>query len=485
MAELFDLEVSEIRQGVALGEISALDVTQAYLERIKAHPELNAYVRTCDEKALARAREVDLRRKELGSKPLLGVPVALKDNILTKGTETNCASRILEGFIPPYDATVTRKLEEAGAIIIGKTNLDEFTMGSSSETSYQGPVRNPWDRERVPGGSSGGSAAAVAARLVPGALGSDTGGSIRQPASFCGIPGIKPTYGRVSRYGIVAYASSLDQVGTFGRGVRDTALLLGAISGHDPRDSTTVDQPVPDFSANLGSSIRGVRIGIPKEYFIQGLQGEVLMSVQKVLHRLSDLGAELVDISLPHTEYAVAAYYIIAPAEASSNLSRYDGVRYVRRAEKPADLQDLYVRSRSEGFGKEVQRRILIGTYVLSSGYYDAYYLRAQKVRRLIANDFKNVFVSYCDLVLCPTAPSTAFKLGEKLSDPLSMYLSDVFTVPASLAGLPAMSVPCGQDSGGLPVGFQLIGRPWDEETVFRVAYAYEQSSDWQRRAAI
>jgi aspartyl-tRNA(Asn)/glutamyl-tRNA(Gln) amidotransferase subunit A len=428
------------------------------------------------------AKQADAALAAGERRSLLGIPGAIKEMILTKGLETTACSKILNGFVPPYSATVVQKLESAGSLVLGKTNQDEFAMGSSNETSANGPVKNPWDHSRVPGGSSGGSAAAVAACLAPYALGTDTGGSIRQPASFCNIVGIKPTYGRVSRYGVIAYASSLDQVGPMARSVRDCAEITQVLCGHDPHDSTSVPRNLPNFVEGLGKSIKGLRLGVPREYFIKGLDATVESSVRSAIAKLVEQGAEVVDISLPHTELAVAVYYILAPAEASSNLARYDGVRFGYRAEKPTGLEDLYARSRSEGFGTEVKRRIMIGTYVLSSGYYDAFYLRAQKVRTLIAQDFQNAFRDSCDVIVCPTAPTTAFKIAEKVTDPLAMYLNDVFTIPVNLAGLPGMSLPCGFDAQGLPIGLQLIGKPWDEETLFKAAFAYESATDWHKR---
>lgn len=481
-AELTNLSISALRRGLDKKEFSSEELTRAFLDRIEEHKALNSFIRACPEEAQAAAHEADKKIASGEKAPLLGVPIAVKDMILTKGIPTTCASRILGNFIPPYDATVVQKLKAAGAFTIGKTNLDEFAMGSSNENSSFGPVRNPWDIERVPGGSSGGSAAAVSARLSPAALGTDTGGSIRQPASYCSLVGIKPTYGRVSRYGAVAFASSLDQVGVLASTVRDCALVTSIISGHDKYDSTSVDTPVPDFEAALGKEARGLRIGIPDEYFIPGMSKEVEEAVKAAIRTLEGLGTVPVRVSLPHTQAALATYYVLAPAEASSNLARYDGVRYGHRAKNARDLKDLYLRSRSEGFGREVKRRIMIGTYVLSTGYYDAYYLRAQKVRQLIARDFKSVFEAKCDLIVCPTAPSTAFKIGEKTADPLTMYLNDVFTIPVNLAGLPGMSIPCGFDSQGLPIGLQLIGKPWDEETLFKLAFAYEEASGWCRK---
>ena len=482
MTEISSTPITELSQQLAAGKLSSEELSRAFLNRIERHRELGAFLDVNSENVLTEARVADKARASGSKGALLGIPIALKDIILTRGQVTTCGSKILANFVPPYDATVTSKLRSAGAIILGKTNMDEFAMGSSNETSLFGAAKNPWDRSRVPGGSSGGSAAAVAARLAPAALGTDTGGSIRQPASLCNIVGIKPTYGRVSRYGVIAFASSLDQVGVFGANVRDTALVLQAISGHDSYDATSNTRNVPDFLASCGKEIKGLRIGVPREYFIDGMSPEVRTAVETSLKALEAQGARIVNISLPNTEAAVATYYIIAPAEASSNLARYDGVRFGHRAENVDNLHDLYCRSRSEGFGTEVKRRIMIGTYVLSTGYYDAFYLKAQKVRTVIAREFEQAFSNECDIIACPTSPTTAFKIGEKTSDPLAMYLNDVFTIPVNLAGLPGMSIPCGFDSAGLPIGLQLIGRAWDEETLFRVAATYEQLTDWHKR---
>lgn len=474
--------LQELMQALKTKEISALELTTACLERIATHDSYNCFLQVCPDLALQQAHIVDHNRGCYPSANLAGVPIGLKDVILLKGVMSCAASRMLEGFVPPYDATVVTHLKEAGAILVGKLNMDEFAMGSSNENSAYGPVLNPWDPTRVPGGTSGGSAAAVAARLVPAALGTDTGGSIRQPASFCGVVGLKPTYGRVSRYGVIAYASSLDQVGALATTVTDCAILTNIICGYDANDATSAQRAHPDFTRGLNHDIKGLRIGLPREYFGAGLNPEVENAITAATKTLANLGAELVEISLPRSEYAIATYYIIAPAEAASNLSRYDGIRYPRRAHGSTDLFDLYCRSRTEGFGPEVKRRILVGTYVLSSGYYEAYYQRAQKARQLIVDDFSSVFERQCDLILAPVAPTTAFKLGEKTNDPLQMYLSDVYTVPASLAGLPGISVPCGFDSKNLPIGLQLIGKPWDEASLLNVAYAYEQENDWYQR---
>lgn len=479
MTDLASLTVSEMREGLQAKQFSCVEITNACLQKAEMLQSLNCFIEHTAPQALAQAETIDGLIKEGKSAPLLGIPVGIKDVICTKGVRTTAGSKILQNFVPPYDATVVRRLVTAGTVSIGKLNMDEFAMGSSNENSAFGPVRNPWNTDCVPGGSSGGSAAAVAAGICPITLGTDTGGSIRQPASFCGIVGLKPTYGRVSRYGVIAYASSLDQVGAFARNVRDCALATQAICGADPNDATSVDQAAPNFEAVLGRSIKGLRVGIPKEYFIAGLDREVKDSIDKALKVLEGLGATVVEISLPHTELAVAVYYILAPAEASSNLARYDGIRYGHRAQGDLDLKSLYARSRSEGFGREVQRRILVGTYVLSSGYYDAFYLKAQKVRSLIAQDFSNAFAQQCDVIAAPTAPTLPFKIGEKVNDPLTMYLEDIFTVPVNLAGLPGMSIPCGFSASGLPIGLQLIGKQWDEATLFQVASAYEAETSW------
>ena len=470
------LPLSRISDALASGASSPEALLEACLARIAAlDPKLHAFLRLTEEEAREAARASSRRRaagKALG--PIDGVPVALKDIFCLEGVETTCGSKILQGYLPPYDATVVRKLKEAGAVIVGKLNMDEFAMGSSTENSAFGPTMNPWDLSRTPGGSSGGSAAAVAARLVPGALGTDTGGSIRQPASLVGCVGMKPTYGRVSRFGVIAFASSLDQVGPFAQDVRGVALLLGAIAGHDENDQTSSPRPVPDYAAALSSGTRGLRIGVPREYFGEGLQPEVEKAVRAAIALLREKGCEVREISLPNSPHAIATYYIVATAEASSNLARYDGVRYGHRA-KAGQLLEMYERTRAEGFGAEVKRRIMLGTYALSAGYYDAYYLRAQKVRALIRRDFDDAFANV-DAVISPTSPTTAFKLGEKIDDPLAMYLNDVYTVPANLAGLPGISIPCGFDNRKLPIGLQLIGRPFDEETLLRLAHAAEPS---------
>jgi len=476
--------IAEIHATLEKRGASSVEMTERALRRAEKLAGLNAFITLDREGALQQAAAADKARASGGKGALLGVPIAVKDVVITKGIRTTCGSKILSSFVPPYDATVVTRLKNAGAVIIGKTNMDEFAMGSSNENSAFGAVKNPWNQNYVPGGSSGGSAAAVAASIVPMSLGSDTGGSIRQPASFCGIVGIKPTYGRVSRYGLVAFASSLDQIGPFGQTVRDCAIACNVLCGHDAHDSTSVNQPVPDFTASLGREIRGLRIGVPRQYFVGGIQPVVEKAVRDAIAKLASLGATVVDIDLPHTEAAVAVYYVLAPAEASSNLARFDGVRYGFRASEVEDLKDMYCKSRSAGFGWEVKRRILVGTYVLSAGYYDAYYLRAQKVRSLIAKDFRDAFATACDAIVCPTAPTPPFKLAEKVEDPLAMYLNDVYTIPVNLAGLPGMSIPCGMSPDGLPIGLQLIGKPFDEETLFRLASAYETATDWHTRKA-
>ncbi len=470
-----ELTAAGLAPAIASGEVKAREATDAVLAHIESRdPEIHAYLSVMPHKARAQADDVD-RRVALGEPvgPLAGVPVAVKDNMCVVGGTTTCASRILENFASPYDATVISKLREADAVIVGKTNLDEFAMGSSCENSAFGPTRNPRDPDRVPGGSSGGSAAAVAAGMCVVALGSDTGGSIRQPASFCGIVGMKPTYSRVSRYGLVAFASSLDQIGPMARTVEDAALLLEAISGHDPSDSTSAPQDVPNYRDGLDAGVKGVRIGVPKEYFGEGLNAEVRANVEGVIGRLADEGAEILDVSLPHLSGAIATYYVIATSEASSNLARYDGVKYGYRTAEPADLLELYRRTRSEGYGDEVKRRILLGTYALSSGYYDAFYGKAQQVRALIADDFRNAFETV-DAIVTPTTPTTAFRIGEMVDDPLAMYLQDIYTVSANLAAIPGISVPAGDAGDGLPTGLQVLGPQFGEATILRVARAVE-----------
>ena len=482
MSDIASLTISDMRAGLDSKQFSCTELVKASLDKADSYSGLNCFNLISAEQALQEAGQIDALLAQGKSAPLLGIPIGIKDVICTKGVRTTASSKILENFVPPYDATVVRKLKTAGTVSIGKLNMDEFAMGSSNENSAFGPVKNPWNPEYVPGGSSGGSAAAVAAGICPITLGTDTGGSIRQPASFCGIVGLKPTYGRVSRYGVIAYASSLDQVGGFARNVNDCALVTQAICGQDPNDATSARRDVPDFTKALGQSIQGLRIGLPKEYFVSAVDGEIDAALKKAIATLEGLGAIPVEISLPHTDAAVAVYYILAPAEASSNLARYDGIRYGHRAKGNYDLKTLYAKSRSEGFGREVQRRIMVGTYVLSTGYYDAYYLKAQKVRSLIAKDFQEAFAHKCDLIVAPTAPNAPFKIGAKISDPLQMYLNDIFTIPVNLAGLPGMSVPCGFTSSGLPIGLQLIGKPWDEETLFKTASAYESATDWHTK---
>ena len=485
MAELTRLTIAEARDLLAKGEISARALAEAHLNALDEARGLNAFVTETPDRALAMADAADTRCRAGEAGPLEGVPIAVKDLFCTEGVLTTAASHILDGFTPTYESTVTDNLWRAGAVMLGKTNLDEFAMGSSNTTSYYGPVKNPWraasgpnqGRDLVPGGSSGGSTASVAARIALAAIGTDTGGSIRQPASFCGVVGLKPTYGRCSRWGIVAFASSLDQAGPITRTVRDAAIMLGVMAGHDAKDSTSVDTPVPDYEAALSGDVRGLRVGIPQEYRVDGMSAEIDALWQQGARWLADAGAEIVDVSLPLTKYALPCYYIIAPAEASSNLARYDGVRYGLRV--PADdLLDQYEATRAAGFGEEVQRRVLIGTYVLSAGYYDAYYLKAQKVRRRIADDFTQAF-EVCDAILAPTTPSSAFAIGEKMDDPVAMYLNDVFTGPASLAGLPGISVPAGLDATGLPLGLQIIGPAFDEETVLRAAEVLEAAAQF------
>ncbi len=479
---LTSLTIHELTAAYHAGRASPTEATLAYLGRIeKLDGEVGAYLTVTRDGALAAARAAEERyRAGRPRGPLDGVPVAIKDVFCTRGVPTTCGSRILEGFVPPYDATPVARLAAAGAVMLGKTNMDEFAMGSSTEHSAFKVTRNPWDLARVPGGSSGGSAAAVAGELAAAALGTDTGGSVRQPAAFCGVVGLKPTYGRVSRYGLIAFASSLDHVGPLTRDVRDAALVLGALAGVDPRDATSVDEPVPDYAAGLDGGVRGLTLGVPREYFAAGLDPEVEAAVRAAIEQLRTLGARIEEVSLPTTDYGLAVYYIVAPAEASSNLARYDGVKYGLRAPGGKDLIDMESRTRAAGFGPEVKRRIMLGTHALSAGYYDAYYGRAQKVRTLVKRDFEQAFARV-DLLVAPTTPSVAFKHGEK-EDPLAMYLNDVFTVGGNLAGLPAVSVRCGFSAAGLPIGLQVIGRPFDEARVLRTAHAYEQATEWLAR---
>jgi aspartyl-tRNA(Asn)/glutamyl-tRNA(Gln) amidotransferase subunit A len=477
------LTLTELAPKLAKREVSAREVTEACLAQIgRVDGQVKAFLSYDAKDALTQADQADrqLAQATAGSSPLFGVPVGVKDVIAVRGQPLNCGSRILDHFISPYDATVVRKLKASGAIVFGRLNMDEFAMGSSTENSGFFVTRNPWDTERIPGGSSGGSAVAVAADECIAALGSDTGGSVRQPAALCGVVGLKPTYGRVSRYGLVAYASSLDQIGPLTKTVRDAAIMLQTISGHDERDSTSVPQPVPDYTATLNQGVQGLKIGLVKEYMVGGLDPEVNQAVQAAVHQLEQLGAEVVEVSLPHTDYAIATYYIVATAEASANLARFDGVRYGLRVEG-ADPIEMYGRTRGTGFGMEVKRRIILGTYVLSSGYYDAYYLRAQKVRALIRQDFLNAFKNV-DVIATPTSPTAAFKIGEKSEDPLQMYLSDIFTISCNLTGMSGISVPCGFTSKPkLPIGLQLLGRPFGEETILRVSHAFEQSTSWHK----
>ncbi len=478
--------ISELHQQLISKERSAVEITQEALERInQLEPKLKSFICVTAEKAIEQARQVDAKiaaGEEIGQ--LAGIPIAVKDNMCTQGIPTTCGSKILENFIPPYESTVTQKLVDAGAVILGKTNLDEFAMGSSTENSAYQVTANPWDVERVPGGSSGGSAAAVASEECVVALGSDTGGSIRQPASFCGVVGMKPTYGLVSRYGLVAYASSLDQIGPFSRTVEDSAILLQAIAGYDPKDSTSLNVSIPNYTKNLRPNLRPkgqIRIGLIQETFGEGLDSSVLQAFTKAVELLQELGAEIQVVSCPRFRYGLPTYYVIAPSEASANLARYDGVKYGFRTPQSENLLNMYAKTRAEGFGSEVKRRIMIGTYALSAGYYDAYYLKAQKVRTLIKEDFDKAFAQV-DILACPTSPTTAFKVGEKTDDPLSMYLSDLMTIPVNLAGLPALSLPCGFDQQGLPIGMQLIGNVLKEGLLFEVAHVYEQSNDWYKR---
>jgi aspartyl-tRNA(Asn)/glutamyl-tRNA(Gln) amidotransferase subunit A len=473
--------VAELAAGLKNKEFSSVELAKLYLDRVEAsQPVLNAFVSVTRDAALAAAAEADRQLAAGKGGPLTGVPIAHKDIFCTDGVRTTCGSRMLDNFVAPYDATVVTKLKAAGVVMLGKTNMDEFAMGSSNETSYYGPVRNPWDTGMVPGGSSGGSAAAVGARLVPAATATDTGGSIRQPAALCGVTGIKPTYGRVSRYGMIAFASSLDQGGVIAASAEDAALVLGAMSGFDPNDSTSIDRPVPDYAALLNQPMKGLRIGLLKEFFEKGLDAEVEKRIRDALAVYQKLGAELKDVSLPSLPLSVPTYYVVAPAECSSNLARFDGVRFGHRCENPKDLTDLYRRSRGEGFGAEVKRRIMTGTYVLSAGYYDAYYLQAQKVRQLINRDFERAFAEV-DVLMGPTTPTPAFGLGAKTSDPITMYLNDIYTIGANLAGLPAMSIPCGF-VGKLPVGLQIVGPHFGEEKILSAAHAFQKETDWHRR---
>ncbi|MCU7842618.1 MAG: Asp-tRNA(Asn)/Glu-tRNA(Gln) amidotransferase subunit GatA [Candidatus Thiodiazotropha sp. (ex Monitilora ramsayi)] len=472
--------IAELGAGLRAGEFSSVELTQHFLQRIeRLDGELNSLVTVTAEAALAAAEAADRQLETGESSPLMGIPIIQKDIFCTRGVKTSCGSRMLDNFISPYDATVTQRLLQAGAVSLGKANMDEFAMGSSNETSYYGPVKNPWDTSRVPGGSSGGSAAAVAARLAVAATGTDTGGSIRQPAALCGITGLKPTYGRVSRFGMIAFASSLDQAGPMTHSAEDAALLLQTMAGFDEKDSTSANEPVPDYSEGLNDSLQGLRIGLPKEYFGEGLDPAVAASIESAIDVYRELGAEVKEISLPNSGLAVPTYYVVAPAECSSNLSRFDGVRFGYRCDNPRDLEDLYKRSRGEGFGPEVKRRIMIGTYALSAGYYDAYYLKAQKTRHLISDDFKQAFAEV-DVIMGPTAPTTAFGLGEKVDDPVTMYLNDIYTIATNLAGLPGMSLPV-EPANGLPVGLQIIGDYFAEAKLLNVAHRFQQETDWHK----
>ncbi|MBT3039824.1 MAG: Asp-tRNA(Asn)/Glu-tRNA(Gln) amidotransferase subunit GatA [gamma proteobacterium symbiont of Clathrolucina costata] len=475
--------IAELGAAMQAGEFSSVELTRHFIERIeRLNGDLNALITPTPDQALAEAEAADRVIRSGQASPLTGIPLVQKDIFCTQGVKTSCGSRMLDSFISPYDATVVERLKQAGTVSLGKANMDEFAMGSSNETSYYGPVRNPWDQNRVPGGSSGGSAAAVAARIAVAGTGTDTGGSIRQPAALCGITGLKPTYGRVSRFGMIAFASSLDQAGPMTRSAEDAAMLLQAMAGFDSRDSTCADQPVPDYSATLNDSLRGLKIGLPREYFDAGLDSAVAASIDGAIGLYKQLGAEVVDISLPNTALAVPTYYVVAPAECSSNLSRFDGVRFGYRCEDPKDLEDLYKRSRGEGFGAEVKRRILIGTYALSAGYYDAYYLKAQKTRHLISDDFKRAFETV-DVIMGPTTPTTAFALGEKTDDPVTMYLNDIYTIAANLAGLPGISIPV-QPVNGLPVGLQIIGNYFTEGKLLNVAHRLQAETDWHLQTA-
>ena len=472
----------ELALGLGNNDFSSVELTQYFLDRIEASKDINAFVTVDADTSLQQAAEADKILAAGKGQALTGIPLAHKDIFCTDGLRTSCGSRMLDNFIAPYDATVIQKFRQAGSVTLGKTNMDEFAMGSSNETSYYGRVLNPWGKNRVPGGSSGGSAAAVAAQLAPAATGTDTGGSIRQPASFCGLTGLKPSYGRVSRYGMIAFASSLDQAGPMTHSAEDAAIMLQTMSGFDERDSTSMDVSVPDFSADLGNDLQGIKIGMPVEFFNQDLDTEISSIVMDALREYEKLGAELVEISLPNSHLSVPCYYVLAPAEASSNLSRYDGARYGYRTAEYDDLLDMYKNTRAEGFGEEVKRRIMIGTYALSAGYYDAYYLKAQKIRRLISDDFTRAF-EQCDIIAGPTAPGTAFRFGEKSDDPVAMYLNDIYTISVNLAGLPGMSVPAGLDSQGLPIGLQLIGQYFDESKLLNAAYQYQQVTDWHMRS--
>ncbi|WP_435628052.1 Asp-tRNA(Asn)/Glu-tRNA(Gln) amidotransferase subunit GatA [Candidatus Ferrigenium straubiae] len=480
---MINASIKQLSAALAAKKISSVELTQLYLDRIaRLNPELNAYITVNPEMSLAQARAADARIAAGNAEALTGIPVAQKDIFCAKGWLTTCGSKMLHNFVSPYDAHVIEQFNRAGAVNLGKTNMDEFAMGSSNETSFYGPVKNPWDRARVPGGSSGGTAAAVAARLCAAATGTDTGGSIRQPASLCGISGLKPTYGVCSRYGMIAFASSLDQAGPMGRSAEDLALMLSTMAGFDERDSTSLQRDKDDYARDLDKPLNGLRIGLPREFFSEGMGSDVAQAVEAAIAEYKRLGATVVEIGLPNSKLSVPVYYVLAPAEASSNLSRFDGVRYGYRAPEYSDLTDMYEKSRAQGFGAEVKRRIMIGTYVLSHGYYDAYYLQAQKIRRLIAQDFSEAF-KQCDVIMGPTAPSTAFNLGEKSDDPVQMYLSDIYTIAVNLAGLPGMSIPCGFGENNMPVGLQIIGNYFEEARMLNVAHQYQLATDWHSRA--
>ena len=479
--ELNKLSLSEIKTGLEKGDFTSTELTSHYLERIEKHDkQLNSFISVTSDHALEQAKAADQRYKNENALPLDGIPIAHKDIFCTKGILTTCGSRMLSNFVSPYSATVYEKLDKQGMVMLGKTNMDEFAMGSSNETSFFGTVKNPWNLDFVPGGSSGGSAACVSAELAPVATATDTGGSIRQPASLCGLTGIKPTYGRVSRYGMIAFASSLDQGGVIARSAEDAALVLEAMAGHDPKDSTSLNLDVPDLTANLNDSIKGMKVGLPKEFFDREIPSFVENSIEEAISVYKDLGAEIVEVSLKNINLSLPVYYIIAPAECSANLSRYDGVRYGYRCEDPENIEDLFMRTREEGFGAEVKRRILIGTYALSAGYYDAYYLKAQKCRQLVANDFAEAFKNV-DVILSPTTPGTSFKAGEKTNDPIEMYLQDIFTIPANLAGLPGLSIPCGEHNG-LPLGMQLVGNSLEEAKLLQFAHSFQSNTNWHKK---
>ena len=480
--DITSLTLNELAEKLKKREISSKELTDAYLKRIgQIDKKIRAYLTVCSEGALKDAIEADKRLKQGNATPLTGIPFGIKDIFTTKGVRTTCASKILENFVPPYDATVVEKLKNSGIVMLGKLNMDEFAMGSSTENSAFAKTVNPWDIERVPGGSSGGSSAAVASGLCAASVGTDTGGSIRQPASLCGVVGLKPTYGRVSRFGMIAFASSLDQGGPITKDVTDAAIVLSAIAGHDHKDATSINAPVPDYAASLNNGVKGIKIGIPKEYFVSGLDKEVEGAISAAIDVLKGLGCETIEVSLPHTEYAVAVYYLIATAEASSNLARFDGVKYGLRKDTGKGLLDMYKETRDKGFGSEVKRRIMLGTYALSAGYYDAYYKKASQVRTLIKSDFIEAFKK-CDAILTPTSPTAAFKFGEKTDDPLTMYLSDIFTISCNLAGIPGISLPAGFTKNNLPIGLQLLGRHLDEQTILNAAFAYEKSTEWHKK---